>query len=79
MWMNLIKMRTLIKQRLVGNIRYQQAQIRKCSESKQLWILHCIIMMYFKSVNIAHPNLTVVYLMVAERAYFYTLEDLQSV
>ena len=30
-------------------------------------------------VNIAHPNLTVVYLMVAERAYFYTLEDLQSV
>ena len=36
-------------------------------------------MMYFKSVNIAHPNLTVVYLMVAERAYFYTLEDLQSV
>ena len=36
-------------------------------------------MMYFKSVNIAHQNLTVVYLMVAERAYFYTLEDLRSV
>ena len=36
-------------------------------------------MMYFNSVNRDHPNLTVVYLMVAERAYFYTLEDLLSV
>ena len=36
-------------------------------------------MMYFKSVNIDHPDQAVIYLMVAERAYFYTLEDLRSV
>ena len=41
--------------------------------------LDWILVIDFNSVNRFHLNQTVVYLMVAERAYLYTLEDLNSV